>query len=662
MKFKKGDWVWFIWKYGVELLPVGVGNPCIPITPLWTTGPGLTITLDGLSYSGPSIYSTLALATGNNHTCVDYKGNEYIFLRSFTPEEVEKISYYKDLELLQMNPKYKHWGRETKRRIDGHTIHFLNQWLEEHPMKAEDKRKKPKHVTAKFKLEQDDRGIVTLEDTKERTVQLDDVKPQSKKKYFVTFVPKDTIDYHEEQNIFLTTGEQETVEFETDKALFQFLYDLRWTYQDKDVIEVKEERERNVDDNRITVLLGYGHKEREMLLDSNNIWWSIPTASFVTIKTDHNTYYMWVLKKDDIELKVWDKCEAMKSKLVEYEVESPEEAKARMNKDTKPPKTEKKSKPPKRRKKSHEERLAAYNDKNYGRFPAAPAKKKKKKPKEERDHVSANLPKSAKKVSKLPRNYEQKQERKPKPDLPVYITKPKSKPESKLICVRNTNDGRVMRAEKKRVEDWIKKDPDKFEIVSKQVWKKYTRDDTKLPRQSGLQPNTTFENRANRIRRRTAELEKRGKSVAGHMPRVSTQKIVIKVPAKEKEKFFKTRIHVWVPSFYEFDKSGGQSLEDQLEKAKNARRPDMDRIARIQGMIDKGYSKGKPWSPDNPIGYVGPKIVRVKKVRKVLLEKEVIYYKYTKPAHTITKTIVHHHAYTKSRKFLKTHPKHKIRK
>jgi hypothetical protein len=151
MLFKKGDWVWFIWKHGVELLPVGEGYPCIPITPQWTCGPGLSLTTEGLVHRGPSMYNTLALATSNNHTCIDANGEKFIYLCSFTHEQLKiVVNDVRNAKLWQMNQAYEHWGAETKRRIDAHTIQFINRRLEDQPMKAKDK---VKSVTATLKVE-----------------------------------------------------------------------------------------------------------------------------------------------------------------------------------------------------------------------------------------------------------------------------------------------------------------------------------------------------------------------------------------------------------------------------------------------------------------------------------------------------------------------------
>ena len=193
MLFKKGDWVWFMWKHGVELLPVGSGMPYISIAPRWTTGLGLLITEKGLVQKGPSIYSTLALATTDNRICIDFKGNEYIYLTSFKQEDLcKRFGYHnrsiaemiKDATITQLNPDFDHYGFETKRRLDRDTIHFIKKWLEDKPMKADNK---VKSVKATFKVDSHKRGtdldkVATETTFEDGTTKTEKVKvPPSKK-------------------------------------------------------------------------------------------------------------------------------------------------------------------------------------------------------------------------------------------------------------------------------------------------------------------------------------------------------------------------------------------------------------------------------------------------------------------------------------------------
>lgn len=134
MLFEKGDWVWFVWKHGVYFLPVGEGPCSIPITPLWTTE--------------LSIYSALALATTDNHICIDHEENEYIYLTSFKQDDLHKRFGYHNESILEMikgstitqlNSDFDHYGFETKRRLDRDSINFIKKWLEDKPMKANNK-------------------------------------------------------------------------------------------------------------------------------------------------------------------------------------------------------------------------------------------------------------------------------------------------------------------------------------------------------------------------------------------------------------------------------------------------------------------------------------------------------------------------------------------
>ena len=178
MLFKKGDWIWFVDKYGTHLLPVGIGMPCIPITKRFTKGSGLMITENGLHRAGASVYNTLANVSKNNTHIIDRNKKEYIYLCSFTSEQlVKKVGLSNNsistlinrAEILRLNSKYESWGNQTKYRIDAHTIQFINQWLEEKPMKAEDKIES---VTAKYEAITDEKGILTLKDTGDREITL----------------------------------------------------------------------------------------------------------------------------------------------------------------------------------------------------------------------------------------------------------------------------------------------------------------------------------------------------------------------------------------------------------------------------------------------------------------------------------------------------------
>ena len=150
-------------------------------------------------------------------------------------------------------------------------------------------------------------------------------------KYTIGFTKSEII-YHEEQNIFLSPMKDPLVEreVESDKELFQLLHDLRIKYQDETMISVKTERERNYDDNRVSILLGFSQTNRELLLDANNLYWKVPSAKFITLNTKSiygkNTYYMWVLREQDIQSAIVKKCIAMSVWYKDHIVESVEEA------------------------------------------------------------------------------------------------------------------------------------------------------------------------------------------------------------------------------------------------------------------------------------------------------------------------------------------------
>ena len=211
-----------------------------------------------------------------------------------------------------------------------------------------------------------------------------------------------------------------------------------------------------------------------------------------------------------------------------------------------------------------------------------------------------------------------------------------------MVCVEDNNDGSILRLIKSKAEPLVDGDAERYKYVSKEVWKAWKKKQRKGTYNTGVQPNSTFENRFKKIRERVEKEAQRSKNVYGAMPKTRIQKIEIIVPKEAKKKSFTTRIHVWVPKVTTFDFTNPRnSLEDKLDKALSARRIDVNRIERIKEMIAKGCSHSKPWSPDNTIGYVGDPIKVINTVEKVLLEKEVIYYEYVKPASTITKTINH---------------------
>jgi len=158
MLFDKGDWVWYADKYGTHLLPVGVGTPCIPILPQRTTGPGLLITEEGLVHKGPTIYNILGLAWEDNSHIINYQLGNFLYLTTFKPKDLIKrfgyhnqsiIEMIRDSKITLLNPDFDHYGYCTKRRLDRDTIHFIKKWLEDQPMKAENK---VKSVTATFKI------------------------------------------------------------------------------------------------------------------------------------------------------------------------------------------------------------------------------------------------------------------------------------------------------------------------------------------------------------------------------------------------------------------------------------------------------------------------------------------------------------------------------
>ena len=254
------------------------------------------------------------------------------------------------------------------------------------------------------------------------------------KKYYIEFT-KSKIIYSEEHDIFLAPdlkGLGDIRDFESDKHLFQLLHDVRLQYSDETMISVSEERETNHDDNRLSVLLGYGHTNRDELLNANNLYWQIPSSKFITLKTESEagveaTYYMWVLHEKFVQKRINSKCEAMKCFHVSHVIETVEEARASMNEpsEIKTPEKEKKSTPPKKE-----------VVKPVKRIP----RKKKKVAKEDRDYISANLPRKLKKFhgSKAqrkaglgkkeykPPKAKVKSERK-KPKNPPTIQKPKRK-------------------------------------------------------------------------------------------------------------------------------------------------------------------------------------------------------------------------------------------
>jgi hypothetical protein len=222
------------------------------------------------------------------------------------------------------------------------------------------------------------------------------------KKYHIEFTDSKIV-YSEEQDIFLAPdlkGLGDIVEFESDKMSFQFLHDLKIKFPDETIISVSEIRNANTDDARMSVLLGYGFKDRDLLLDANNLYWEIPSAKFITLKADNNgtpvTYYMWALREKDIQSRIDAKCEAMKTPYISHSVESVDEAKLRVAKanEVTPAKKKPVVKKPvtkKPRKKSNKERLKEYN--NSREYEALPRKKKKeRKKKEDRDKESANKP------------------------------------------------------------------------------------------------------------------------------------------------------------------------------------------------------------------------------------------------------------------------------
>ena len=157
------------------------------------------------------------------------------------------------------------------------------------------------------------------------------------KKYYAELTDSKVI-YDKEHDIFLAPdlkGNGDIIEFETKKPLYQALFDLAIKHPTKNIIGVKEEYLPStqqpsgyVSDPRIHALIGFGHKDRTQLISTNNLWWQIPTATFVTLftKTDENevTYNMWVLKKEDIQDRIDSKCKTMRCTYKDHVEESPD--------------------------------------------------------------------------------------------------------------------------------------------------------------------------------------------------------------------------------------------------------------------------------------------------------------------------------------------------
>lgn len=330
MLYKEGDWVWFVWNSQIYTLPVGRGYPRIhterkyfhdkPSSNIWKA------------------HSVLSLATSDNHIIIDTDKKEWIYLCSFTKDQYFKIKdKLKDITIYQTNSKYSHYGYETKKRLDTHTIQFIKKSLEDQPMKAD---KKPKSVTATFKISKDDKGIVDLKEVGKREVTYE------KTKWKVSWITPLTWD--EEKRIFYSKGEPfiEHKEFETiTEDLLSGIWDAKSEHQDMYIYSVFK------NNKQVANLLGSEHIERKTLCTVNNFWWRIPNARMVSIKTERTdgvklTLSSWAFGNYDIEDTIKETCKPP-YKYLSHKVYTVKEWGAHINMT---PEIEKKSLPSKKKK------------------------------------------------------------------------------------------------------------------------------------------------------------------------------------------------------------------------------------------------------------------------------------------------------------------------
>ena len=372
--------------------------------------------------------------------------------------------------------------------------------------------------------------------------------------------------------------------------------------------------------------------------------------SFVTtkdLKDQSHTFHLWSIHKDKVQEKIASHCVTTGHTYVKHDTMSLPEYNTYLDSIHKKDKksTSKKKKPSK--KKSYTPKWSKKKEKE-------PEEPKKKEPETETQledrllgrNETSKLPTKLKykiPIAKVPKK---KFVKKSLPEPKNPISHPKRKNQiSQKVCVKDGNTGAISRVERKEGNKQAKKDSERFSIVPKEEWKAWKKkklkgdyktgivqlSDARINRDTITKSGVLLRNKLGAdfampkfersLKKMTAfgeQQNKQSKSVYGAMPIYKHQKITIKVPEVIKVGRSTEAYHVYAQDLVGFTfKSNNRTI--------------------VKGEDGKLHFKN-----------LNPVVVDFRVGKRILLETRELNYDYTKPASTITKTIIHDITYTDS--------------